>query len=93
MRANAVLRLPFGAGSLNSDPNDVQGCERPPGKLGSALNDQTPHQFAESTVGARRPGTSYDVSPDAGRVYFPHPGAPSKPRDLGFALERAARLK
>lgn len=38
-------------------------------------------------------GTSYDVSPDAGRVYFPHPGAPSKPRDLGFALDWAARLK
>jgi len=38
-------------------------------------------------------GTSYDVSSDAGRVYFPHPGAPSKPRDVGFALDWAARLK
>lgn len=38
-------------------------------------------------------GTSYDVSPDADRVYFPHPGAPAKPRDLGFALDWAARLK
>ena len=38
-------------------------------------------------------GTSYDVSPDAARVYFPHPGASSKPRELGFALDWAARLK
>ena len=37
-------------------------------------------------------GTSYDVAPDA-TVYFPHPGAPSKPRDLGFVLDWAARLK
>jgi Tol biopolymer transport system component len=38
-------------------------------------------------------GTSYDVSPDAARVYFPHPGAPSKPRELQFVLDWAARLK
>jgi eukaryotic-like serine/threonine-protein kinase len=38
-------------------------------------------------------GTSYDVSPDAARVYFPHPGAPSKPRELGFVLDWAARLR
>jgi serine/threonine protein kinase/Tol biopolymer transport system component len=38
-------------------------------------------------------GTSYDLSPDAARVYFPHPGTPQKPREIRFALDWAARLK
>jgi serine/threonine protein kinase/Tol biopolymer transport system component len=66
--------------AVGTDPNDRVIVE-PPAKLPIPT-------FARGHL-----GTSYDVSPDAARVYFPHPGTPSKPRELGFALDWAARLK
>ena len=65
--------------------------------VGSDRNDrlivEPPAKLPIPTFAPAHLGTSYDVSPDAVRVYFPHPGAPSKPRELGFALDWAARLK
>ena len=66
--------------AVGTDRNDRLIVE-PPAKLPIP-------QFAPGHL-----GTSYDVSPDAARVYFPHPGAPSKPSELGFALDWATRLK
>ena len=43
--------------------------------------------------GARHIGITYDISPDGRRIYFPHPGDPAKPREIGFVLDWAARLK
>jgi serine/threonine protein kinase/Tol biopolymer transport system component len=65
--------------------------------IGTDRNDRVivepPTKLPLPTFARGHLGTSYDVSPDAARVYFAHPGAPSKPRELGFALEWAARLK
>jgi hypothetical protein len=54
---------------------------------------EAPVKLPTPTFARGHLGTSYDVSPDAGRIYFPHPGTPPKPRDIGFALDWAARLK
>jgi hypothetical protein len=43
--------------------------------------------------GVRHIGITYDVSPDKRRIYFPHPGDPLKPQEIGFVLDWAARLK
>jgi eukaryotic-like serine/threonine-protein kinase len=60
-------------------------------------NDQVivdaPVKLPIPPFGVRHLGTSYDVSPDARRVYFPHPGDPAKPREIGFVLDWAARLQ
>ena len=37
--------------------------------------------------GASHIGITYDVSPDARRVYLHHAGDPAKPREIGFVLD------
>ena len=65
--------------------------------IGTDRNDRVivepPAKLPIPTFAPGHLGTSYDVSPDASRVYFPHPGTPSKPREVRFALDWAARLK
>lgn len=43
--------------------------------------------------GVRHIGITYDISPGGRRIYFPHPGDPPKPREIGFVLDWSARLK
>lgn len=43
--------------------------------------------------GASHIGTTYDMSPDAGRVYFPHAGDPAKAREIGLVLNWSALLR
>jgi len=38
-------------------------------------------------------GTTYDVSPDARRVYFAHAGDPARPREIGFVLNWSALVR
>jgi len=45
-------------------------------------------RFAPSHV-----GTTYDVSPDARRVFFHHAGDPVKPREIGFVLNWSALVR
>jgi serine/threonine protein kinase/Tol biopolymer transport system component len=65
--------------------------------VGTDRNDRVtvepPSKLPIPTFAPGHLGTSYDVSPDAARVYFPHPGTPQKPREIGFALDWAASLK
>jgi serine/threonine protein kinase/Tol biopolymer transport system component len=62
--------------------------------------DPTGHPIVDMAVrlplppfGVRHIGITYDMSPDTRRIYFPHPGDPLKPQEIGFVLNWAARLK
>jgi eukaryotic-like serine/threonine-protein kinase len=65
--------------------------------VGTDRNDRVtvepPSKLPIPTFAPGHLGTSYDISPDLTRIYFPHPGTPPKPREIGFALDWAASLK
>jgi eukaryotic-like serine/threonine-protein kinase len=44
-------------------------------------------------LGVRHLDINYDISPDGRRIYFPYRGDPPKPREIGFVLDWATRLK
>ena len=52
-----------------------------------------PRRLAVPPFAERHWGTVYDVSPDGRRVYFPHPGDETVPREIGVVLGWRALFK
>ncbi len=60
---------------------------------GGRLEFGVPRRLAVPAFGERHWGTTYDVSPDGQRVYFPHPGDDTSPREIGVVLGWRALFK